>query len=256
MPKLLSACLAVAAIASTLSLSAHGNGTQAAPCLVTTDRGDVQGRDFCYLLRLPRRAVCRAHGRCQPMEATAAPCTLGACRGQRHHRLARVRTGPAAVRDSDRRRRLPVHEHLDTRPDARRAGAGPGLVPHRRVHQRVGQLRRHQRQATRRGARHRRGRAELPGRVARLPCARRPRHRGSRAPDVGQLRSARPAGRAAMGSRQRRAVRRRSRQRDHRRHLCRRRQRRVAARLSGERGTLPSRDRSKRLSDDKMDDAR
>ena len=59
MPKLLSACLAVAAIASTLSLSADGNGTQAAPCLVTTDRGAVQGRDFatsCAFLGVPYAA--------------------------------------------------------------------------------------------------------------------------------------------------------------------------------------------------------
>ncbi|HVG84766.1 MAG TPA: carboxylesterase family protein [Vicinamibacterales bacterium] len=83
MPKLLSACLAVAAIASTLSLSAHGNGTQAAPCLVTTDRGDVQGRDFatsCAFLGVPYAAPTGGASRWKPPQPRApwAPAVVNA----------------------------------------------------------------------------------------------------------------------------------------------------------------------------------
>ena len=83
MPKLLSAWLAVAAIASTLSLSADGNGTQAAPCLVTTDRGDVQGRDFatsCAFLGVPYAAPTGGANRWKPPQPRApwAPAVVNA----------------------------------------------------------------------------------------------------------------------------------------------------------------------------------
>ena len=165
MPKLLTACLAVAGIASTLSLSADGNDTQATPCLVTTDRSDAGGADFapsCAFLGVP---YATPHGRCQPMEATReprapwAPAVVNATTASPQCAQVQQPSGTAmGVEDC-------LFMNIWTR-EVTLDEPAPVLVWFRAGHRftgRMNRVRRHQRQATRRGARHRRGRAELPG---------------------------------------------------------------------------------------------
>ena len=119
--------------------------------------------------------------------------------------------------------------------------AGAGVDPRRRPHAgRQPQLRRHQA----RGRRHRRRHDQLPARRARLPGA--PGARRAAGRPGRQLRPDGPAGRAALGPAQHRAVRRRPAQRDHRRPVGRRRVGAGPARLARRARAVPAGDRAER----------
>ena len=111
-------------------------------------------------LHLSRDSLWRVHRRREPVAGAATPDAMGAQHpaGKRAAAVVRVLLGR---RDADRRGRLPEAERLGTEPAARRC-ASDRVDPHRIVHQRVGQLRRHQRPAARRRNRRYRRRAELP----------------------------------------------------------------------------------------------
>jgi hypothetical protein len=155
--------------------------------------------------RLPRRALRRRPDRRAALARPTAARSL-ARRARRHPVLAELLAAPDAVHRRHDVRGLPVPQRVHAvGPDARRRPRppGPGLDPRRRLRARRGPRLRPG-AARRRGHRGRDG--QLPPRRAGLPRApgagRPPRRR------VRQLRPDGPAGRAALGPREHRALRR------------------------------------------------
>ena len=138
-------------------------------------------------------------------------------------------------------RGLPVPERLHADVAPRRQAAGAGVDPRRRLHPgRRPQLRRHQA----RGGRHRGRHDQLPARRARLPGA--PGACLAARRSGRQLRLDGPAGGAALGQAQHRAVRRRPAQRDDRRPVGRRRVGARPTRIDRRARALPAGDRAER----------